>query len=202
MIEIWKDIYYYDFTKNKWIDYRKYYQVSNLGRVKSLSRVDGSGNLRKEKILKDRYDNDGYFVVCLYKNGRYEQLKVHRLVAFMFIENPHKKRHIDHIIPIRNGGSNEVCNLRWVTEKENSNNPLTKENQNKKRIHTQVVSFNLNTKQIKLYLKLNDVLNDGFDKSNVIKCCKGKQKTSGADDFGNKIKWFYIDDFFDFISGR
>lgn len=198
MTEIWKDIYYYDFIKNKWIDYRNLYQVSNLGKIKSLKKVDAKGNMRKEKILKNRYDNDGYVMVSLYKDGISEQIKLHRIVAFVFIDNPQKKHYVDHIVPIRNGGGNEFYNLRWATLKENSNNFLSKENQNKKK-YKPVVSFNLITKQIKLYLTVKDVINDGFDNSNVVKCCKGKQKTSGLDDFGNKIKWFYVDDYYDFF---
>ena len=39
-MEEWKDIYYFDYTKSEWIDYRGLYQVSNKGRIKSLERIE------------------------------------------------------------------------------------------------------------------------------------------------------------------
>ena len=107
--EIWKPIK----------DYEGLYEVSNLGRVKSLNyRKTG-----KEKILKN-IECRGYLAVCLTKNGKQKLFKVHRLVAETFIPNPESKPCIDHINTIKN--DNRVKNLRWVTHKENNNNPLTK----------------------------------------------------------------------------
>ena len=59
------------------------YQVSNLGRVKSLNY----GRTGKEKILSPG-NNWGYQMVSLYKNGIRKQFKIHRLVAETFIPNP------------------------------------------------------------------------------------------------------------------
>ena len=108
--EVWKPIK----------DYEGLYEISNLGRVKSLN-YGGTG---KGKILKNIEDRKGYLKVCLTKNGRHKILKVHRLVAEAFIPNPGNKPCVDHINTIKN--DNRVENLRWVTHKENSNNPLTK----------------------------------------------------------------------------
>ena len=108
--EIWKPIK----------DYEGLYEVSNLGRVKSLNyRKTG-----KEKILKNMKNNNGYLVVGLTKNGKRKNYLIHRLVAEAFIPNTEGKPHIDHINTIKN--DNSVENLRWVTNKENNNNPLTK----------------------------------------------------------------------------
>ena len=108
--EVWKPIK----------DYEGLYEVSNLGRVKSLN-YRGTG---KGKILKNIEDSKGYLTVCLTKNGRHKMLKVHRLVAETFIPNPEGKPCIDHINTIKN--DNRIENLRWATNEENSNNPLTK----------------------------------------------------------------------------
>lgn len=103
--EVWKDIQ----------GYEGLYQVSNLGRVKSL---------RRSKIRKLYKDDKGYFRVTLKKKGKSKNFQIHRLVATAFIPNPENKPEVDHINTIRT--DNRVQNLRWVTSSENSNNPLTK----------------------------------------------------------------------------
>ena len=118
--EIWKDIYYYDFRTDEWIDFRGLYQVSNLGHVKSLNY----NHTKKERELKYGIDKDGYRNVIL----KGKQYKVHRLVAHMFISNPENKPEVDHIIPVSNGGTDIVDNLRWATDKENCNNKITLKN--------------------------------------------------------------------------
>ena len=118
--EIWKDIYYYDFRTDEWIDFRGLYQVSNLGHIKSLNY----NHTKKERELKYGIDKDGYRNVIL----KGKQYKVHRLVAHMFISNPENKPEVDHIIPVSNGGTDIVDNLRWATDKENCNNKITLKN--------------------------------------------------------------------------
>ena len=114
--EIWKDIQ----------GYEGLYQVSNLGRVKSLGRfIDRlvTGNYwQEERILKPNKTKHGYLMVALRKNNKPNYFKVHRLVAITFIPNPENKPQIDHINAIKT--DNTVNNLRWVTAKENVNNPL------------------------------------------------------------------------------
>ena len=106
--EIWKDINGYDG-----------YQVSNKGRVKStIVRNEG-------KLLKIGINKLGYCIVGLRVNGKSKTHYVHRLVAETFVPNPDKKLCIDHINTDKT--DNRVENLRWCTQKENLNNPLTKE---------------------------------------------------------------------------
>lgn len=117
MQEVWKDI----------PEYEGLYQVSNLGRVKSLLRYvlrrNGQTTRVNETILKQTLDTDGYPIVGLCKNNRKTQT-VHRLVAKAFIPNPENKPCIDHIDGNRT--NNNVDNLRWATVKENANNPISK----------------------------------------------------------------------------
>lgn len=113
MMEIWKDIK----------GYEGLYQVSNLGRVKSLERIVNFGNQQrivKEKILSPRDNGNGYKTVCLQSKYFY----IHRLVAQTFIPNPDNKPQVDHIDT--NKSNNCVDNLRWATHSENMNNPATK----------------------------------------------------------------------------
>lgn len=60
-----------------------------------------------------------------YSEDNHKSVAVHRLVAEAFIENPENKNCIDHIDT--NKENNNVGNLRWVTYKENTNNPSTLE---------------------------------------------------------------------------
>lgn len=92
------------------------YLVSENGDVYSLL----SG-----KTLKPAKDKCGYLYYVLCVNGKRVTVKGHRLVALTYIPNPENKPAIDHINGIRT--DNRVCNLRWVTNKENANNPITKE---------------------------------------------------------------------------
>lgn len=115
-----------------WVDikgYEGFYQVSNQGRVKSLERrVKNNNNdeMRtiKERILKIHIDKKGYYRVDLCKNGNKKQYLVHRLVAIAFIPNPDNLPQIDHIDT--NRLNNVWTNLKWCTNKENSNNELTR----------------------------------------------------------------------------
>ena len=106
MNEIWKDI----------CGYEGKYQVSNLGRVKSL--YDGHGNYR-ELIMKGRNEGHGYLKVDLSKNGKYKGIRIHRLVAMAFIPNPNHYEQVDHLDG--NKTNNNVANLEWVSPKENTN---------------------------------------------------------------------------------
>lgn len=122
MEEVWKDV----------VGWEGLYQVSNLGKVRSLDRhVKGrlkNGKNIKGRILVLRYDKDGYLTVHLRDcdNNKNKLCKVHRLVAEAFIPKIDGKDNIDHINSIRD--DNRVENLRWCTNKENINFPTAREN--------------------------------------------------------------------------
>ena len=103
MQEIWKDIK----------GYVGLYQVSNLGRFKSLPRNTKNQYKYKERILKLSEDKDGYLLVNL--NGK--TFRSHVIVAQTFIKNDDNKPQINHIDG--NKKNNNIDNLEWVTNREN-----------------------------------------------------------------------------------
>lgn len=121
MIERWKPIR----------GYIGYYEISNKGTVKSLSRKIRSGfkyalvRVTKEILLKPYIGRDGYYYFLISKNGSKKHFAMHRLIATHFIPNPRKNREVDHID--RNRLNNEIKNLRWVTPKENINHARNSE---------------------------------------------------------------------------
>lgn len=88
--EIWKDI----------AGYEKMYQVSNLGRVRSLDRYSWNGYkywLQKGKILKPCQQKSGYLNVDLSNShSKSHKYRVHRLVAQAFIPNPNNLPCVNH----------------------------------------------------------------------------------------------------------
>lgn len=98
------------------------YEVSNMGRVRSLNRTVRS-RVFPGKILSQRVNKQGYLYVGLSSHSKVVSYKVHRLVALAFIENSNGETCIDHID--RDKLNNRAENLRWCTLSDNQNNPLT-----------------------------------------------------------------------------
>lgn len=197
MQEEWKDIKFTD-TDGREYDYTGYYQVSNMGRVRSLN-YKNTGEIRTLKLTKDK---ENYSTITFRKDKKIKTFKVHRLVAFMFIPNPENKPEVDHIIPIKNGGTNEVTNLRWVTGKENRNNELTVKNmKNRKNRNYNVNSNNsgvicLETLQFFETHKEAAEWCNLKDRPGIGKCCLGKQQSCGKHPVtGEKLHWMYYDEY-------
>lgn len=95
------------------------YYVSNFGRIKRYLR-----SRERCDIVLPSPDTKGYCRVNLHFAEGDKCIKVHRLVAMAFVPNPEKKPMLDHIDGDK--GNNRATNLRWVTVKENNNNPVTK----------------------------------------------------------------------------
>lgn len=93
------------------------YEVSNMGRVRSLDRVSCSGHKLTGKVLIPTQNQYGYLIVSLYKNGTRYIKRVHRLVSVAFIPNPEGKPQVNHIDGDKS--NNRVSNLEWATAKEN-----------------------------------------------------------------------------------
>jgi len=110
-IEVWKDI----------PEYEGLYQVSNLGKVRSLDRINSKGRKLKGKVLKAGIYGGGYFKVGLYKDNKGKIRNIHQLVAIAFLDHTPcgYEAVINHIDT--NPKNNNVTNLEIVTARENSN---------------------------------------------------------------------------------
>lgn len=103
MEEIFKDI----------PNYEGYYQISNMGQIKSIVR---KGNLI-ERIRIQIVNSSGYPQVSLSKNGKKKIFSVHRLVALLFVNNPDNLLEVNHIDG--NKLNNIYTNLEWTTRSKN-----------------------------------------------------------------------------------
>lgn len=112
--EIWKPVIEEGFEG--------FYEVSNLGRIRSTDRIVESkrGPLKyKGKLLSPSPNSDGYLTVNLCKSGKKKNVKVHQVVAKAFIPNPNNFPEVNHID--ENKANNQVTNLEWCTRKHNMN---------------------------------------------------------------------------------
>jgi hypothetical protein len=116
MKEIWKDIE----------GYKNYYQVSNTGKIKSLSKKvkakAGFFRFTKERILKPGITDEGYNIVVLSVKNKRKTIQLHRIVATAFINNEENKPNVNHKDGIKT--NNIVSNLEWSTQQENVNHSI------------------------------------------------------------------------------
>lgn len=113
MEEIWKAV----------VGYEGSYEVSNLGRVKSLSRMVYNGHVNRtteERVLKSTLDGNGYPHVSICNDGIKKTAMVHQLMAIAFLGHTRSGLAlvVDHINGVKT--DNRVENIRIVTNRFNS----------------------------------------------------------------------------------
>lgn len=160
MKEIWKPIRRFESK----------YEVSNLGRVKSI----GTYNTCKRGILEPMIDTSGYAHVRMYDSGRIEDVGVHRLVAEAFLPNPDNLGYVNH--KDENPLNNQVDNLEWCSNSYNIAYSIGK----------RVMQYDRSGTLIKIFNCIADASRElGIPTTNISKCCKGKRKSAG------KFIWKY-----------
>lgn len=181
-MEEWKDIK----------GYEGLYQVSNLGRVRSLDRQvrNRSGiAIKKGKILSLVTVNKHYKKVSLWKDNIGENRLVHRLVAEAFIPNPNNFPEVNH--KDENPKNNTVNNLEWCDRLYNANygTAIARATEKRKGVSVgeqPIEQYTIDGKFIRRYdsaLKAAESING--DNSAICKCANGKSKTS----YGYVWRW-------------
>jgi hypothetical protein len=108
--EIWKEIPMHDG-----------YEVSSVGRMRSVDRILSDGRSWKGRIMRTKIDLNGYVAVSLSlgEKGKYRYSQVHRLIAEAFHGAPPSPDHqVAHWDGVR--ANNVVDNIRWATALENA----------------------------------------------------------------------------------
>ena len=108
MRELWMNI----------VGYVGEYQVSSLGRVRSVDRIISTGVLRHDRILSLRYRRNGYVDVMLHHAGNVQRIYVHKLVATAFLPNPEDLKEVNHKDESKH--NNQVSNLEWCSRQYNN----------------------------------------------------------------------------------
>lgn len=169
MEEIWRDIERYE----------EYYQVSNLGNIRSKDRLKWNGKAyykQKGVIKKKTIRADGYFVVNLSVEGRGKTHLVHRLIALAFIPNKNNLPVINH----RDGNklNNSLENLEWTTYRENNIHALENNLNNTRK---KIKGTHVGTNEVLFFESSREadrVLKIGY--KNISACLNGKQNTAGG----------------------
>jgi hypothetical protein len=99
------------------------YQASSLGRIATMNYK----NSHQIRIMKPAKDANGYYRTMIIINGKLSTIKVHRIVAQAFIQNPLNKLEVNHIN--NNRDDNRISNLEWVTRRENLDHMLNQNRQ-------------------------------------------------------------------------
>lgn len=148
----------------KWRDIEGYeglYQVSNLGRVKSVKR---------NKVITSSVPPNGYHLVQLWKSGKCVCKSIHRLVAEHFIPNPNNLPQVNH--KDENKSNNVEFNLEWCDEAYNINYGTGVDRRSKTKSKP-VYQYKLTGELVKEWACAAETRKFGFNPAHVGCCCKG-----------------------------
>lgn len=196
MKEIWRDIK----------DYEGLYQVSNLGRIRSVDRYvkHNLGGLRlyKGRIMKLQLNNLGYLTVGLNKENKSKHYQVHRLVAMTFPDlvdwTEEAKGKLFDELEINhkdeNPANNRVDNLEWCTHPYNinygtRNDKVSKTQTNRKDISKPVLQYTLDGVFLVEYPSIKEASRQtGIHFTDISACCRKYRNRTTAGGYIWKYK--------------
>lgn len=176
------------------VGYEGLYEVNNLGEIRSLDKfVNRNGGITcmTGRILKAWLNNQGYYIIDLYKDGKRKHIGVHRLVGQAFIPNPNSYPHINHLD--RNPKNNRVENLEWVTPHLNNSYPPTLEYKsqvmtNRDDLSKPVLQLTNEGWLFKEWPSTNEIERQlGYFSTTIAECCRGNGRHHTAYGF----RWEY-----------
>ena len=181
-----------------WVDIEGYegmYQVSTLGRVRSLDRVVRGANAYstdytirlKGRILNKGTALNGYQFVVLSKEGKHKHATVHRLVAEAFIPNTDNLPEINH--KDENKANNVVSNLEWCDRSYNVNYGTSLEKRSRKCFKC-IEQLTLDGQHVAYYESTSELvrLSKGrYESTAISNAARGRSSCSGG------YKWRYVE---------
>lgn len=186
-----------DNYKEEWRKIQGYeddYEVSNLGRVRSVDRIshriDGTDMFRAGKILSSHDNGRGYLMVNLYKYNKIKRFYIHRLVAQAFIRNSNSFTVVDHINSVRD--DNRAINLEWVTTAENNRRAIKVKISNNKKDSKIIIKPVGKGKNVRKLVKVTNLKTGLITKFNSMRAAERALKlANGAVSQGIKHNWNY-----------
>ena len=144
----------------------------------SKYKISSNGNCYSyflNRNLKPTIDTNGYLLYKLSKDGKQYTIRAHRLVALHFIDNPYNLPQVNH--KDEDKTNNNVNNLEWCDAKYNINYGTCIERIKKHQHSKPVLQYTLDGQFVKEWESLAEAHQNGFHRSHIIDCCKGKLKT-------------------------
>ena len=181
------------------VGYEGLYEVSNMGRVKSLERTvwDNRGYYKTvhERILKPNKDSNGYLQVPLCKDGKRKNCLVHQLVVTAFCENPMGYTEVNHIDEDKtnNCAKNlEYCsrsyNLTYNGRAKKVGKKSAEKRRNDPKMSKPVIGIDRVTGLILEFPSMQEATRQlRINQGNLCSCLKGKLKSCGG------FQWYYSD---------
>lgn len=162
------------------IGYIGLYEVSNLGRVRSLPRRGTKGGI----LVIDTSNSKHYAHVVLAKNSKLHTTSLHKIVAEAWVPNPENKPQVNHIDGDKL--NNKAENLEWVTNLENRRHAI--KTGLSSALPEEAIEANMTgvmqkegEEVIAMYpcIKYAQYIT-GVCNQNIFKVCQGKRKTAGG----------------------
>ena len=164
-------------------DFTGYYEVSDLGTICGVERIDSIGRLRKRKTKKPQIGKSDYYIVGLSKNGKLKSFSVAKIVYESFNGTVPEGMQVNHINEDKH--DNRLENLNLMTPKENTNwgthnYRAAKAQQNRGDLSKEVEQYDLEGNLIKVWPSAKEVQRVlGLKNSNIIACCNGRRNKRG-----------------------